>query len=67
MQHKMKMIGHDGIAEQVNSEVGSLHAQLPFQPQLAVVEVFSRQRIVTQEKTPADGSIHDMHAGDFIW
>jgi len=46
----MEVIGKNRYREQVNSEVRSLRFQLLFNPNLAVVEVLSRDGIESKEK-----------------
>jgi hypothetical protein len=62
----VKVIRHDGLAQQIDPKGSSQPPKLRFQPLLAVVEALSAHRVVSQEKTPADGSIHDVDDGDFV-
>ncbi|MCA9063509.1 MAG: hypothetical protein KDA96_10635, partial [Planctomycetaceae bacterium] len=59
-------VGCHTVRKQVDPEPRRLQAEAVFNPELAVIEVLSRQRIVTQQKATPRRAIHDMHDGNFM-
>jgi hypothetical protein len=56
----MKVIGKDGLAEQIDAKLSRKTLQFALQPPFAVVVVFAGKRILPQQKAPPHRPVHDM-------
>lgn len=56
-QDQVKVIAHHGKGQQVDTEVGGKMLEHFLDPFLAVIEVFSGQQIVAEEKTSPNGAV----------
>ena len=65
-ENQMKMVTHNGLTQQIDTEVPSLMNQLVINPQLALITVASGVGIVAQQKTATHRAIHDMHDSVFL-
>ena len=62
----MEVVQEDRKAEQVDPEGRGKTSQVVLDPDLAVVEIISRQRILAKEEAPSHGTREDVSDGDFI-
>jgi hypothetical protein len=60
------MIRHQRKRNQIDPEVRSLDFELIFDPELSMVEVLARERIVAEQETPPTDPSHDMQDSDFL-
>lgn len=62
----MKVTRQDRAAQQVDSEVGGMLLSLALHPAFSVVEVLPADRIIAQQEASTPGTIHHMHASNFV-
>jgi hypothetical protein len=62
----MKVVRHDRIADQVDTEERGKLAEVIFDPRFSVVEILPRNGIIPHEETTPDGAIEDVSDRDFV-
>jgi len=62
----MNVVRQNRLTQQNNPEVPGLMHKLIVKPQLAMVVILPRDRILPQQKTPPRRPIHHMHRGNLV-